>query len=97
MFLSNAFVKYVGLLLLMLSGIRSVAIWYNATTEVIHGRFLAASQLRFQPRHGSFLAAAAENIVSILDVETQASRHSLQNSSCDEFILVENSRKKLVN
>ncbi|GJT55005.1 transcriptional corepressor LEUNIG-like protein isoform X3 [Tanacetum coccineum] len=36
------------------------------------------AQVRFQPRHGRYLAAAAENIVSILDVETQALRHSLQ-------------------
>nr|GEW52074.1 hypothetical protein [Tanacetum cinerariifolium] len=35
------------------------------------------TQVRFQPRHGRFLAAAAENMVSILDVETQAVRHSL--------------------
>lgn len=34
--------------------------------------------MRFQPRHGRYLAAAAENVVSILDVETQACRHSLQ-------------------
>ncbi|KAI3687746.1 hypothetical protein L1987_81448 [Smallanthus sonchifolius] len=38
----------------------------------------ATSQVRFQPRHGRFLAAAAENIVSILDVETQACRYTLQ-------------------
>ncbi|KAF0916133.1 hypothetical protein E2562_000734 [Oryza meyeriana var. granulata] len=31
-----------------------------------------SSQLRFQPRHGGYLAAASENAVSILDVETQA-------------------------
>lgn len=36
------------------------------------------AQMRFQPRLGRYLAAAAENIVSILDVETQACRHSLQ-------------------
>ncbi|KAL6296548.1 hypothetical protein ACE6H2_004690 [Prunus campanulata] len=36
------------------------------------------AQMRFQPRHGRFLAAAADNVVSILDVETQACRHSLQ-------------------
>lgn len=36
------------------------------------------TQMRFQPRHGRLLAAAAENVVSILDVETQACRHSLQ-------------------
>ncbi|KAM0968771.1 hypothetical protein ACFX13_017380 [Malus domestica] len=35
-------------------------------------------QLRFQPRLGRFLATAAENVVHILDVETQACRHSLQ-------------------
>ncbi|KAG8053226.1 hypothetical protein GUJ93_ZPchr0001g31078 [Zizania palustris] len=31
-----------------------------------------SSQLRFQPHHGRYLAAASENVVSILDVETQA-------------------------
>ncbi|KAL5975636.1 hypothetical protein ACLOJK_019962, partial [Asimina triloba] len=36
------------------------------------------SQMRFQPRLGRYLAAAAENVVSILDVETQACRHFLQ-------------------
>ncbi|KAF2304550.1 hypothetical protein GH714_033264 [Hevea brasiliensis] len=36
------------------------------------------AQMRFQPRLGRYLAAAAENVVSILDVETQACRHSLQ-------------------
>ncbi|XP_057505079.1 transcriptional corepressor LEUNIG-like isoform X2 [Actinidia eriantha] len=36
------------------------------------------AQVRFQPRLGRFLAAAADNVVSILDVETQACRHSLQ-------------------
>lgn len=36
------------------------------------------AQMRFQPRFGRFLAAAAENVVSILDVETQACRHTLQ-------------------
>ncbi|KAK1260091.1 Transcriptional corepressor LEUNIG [Acorus gramineus] len=36
------------------------------------------NQMRFQPRFGRYLAAAAENLVSILDVETQACRHSLQ-------------------
>uniref|UniRef100_A0A1D1YNW2 Transcriptional corepressor LEUNIG n=1 Tax=Anthurium amnicola TaxID=1678845 RepID=A0A1D1YNW2_9ARAE len=36
------------------------------------------SQVRFQPRLGRYLAAAAENVVSILDVETQTCRHSLQ-------------------
>ncbi|KAB5513956.1 hypothetical protein DKX38_027862 [Salix brachista] len=36
------------------------------------------AQMRFQPRTGKYLAAAVENAVSILDVETQACRHSLQ-------------------
>ncbi|KAG8375504.1 hypothetical protein BUALT_Bualt10G0106700 [Buddleja alternifolia] len=35
-------------------------------------------QVRFQPRVGRYLAAAAENVVSILDAETQACRHSLK-------------------
>lgn len=36
------------------------------------------TKMRFQPRLGRYLAAAAENIVSILDVETQACRYSLK-------------------
>ncbi|XP_064972663.1 transcriptional corepressor LEUNIG isoform X2 [Musa acuminata AAA Group] len=36
------------------------------------------TQMRFQPRTGRCLAAAAENVVSILDVETQACLHQLQ-------------------
>lgn len=35
------------------------------------------TQVRFQPRLGRYLAAAAENVVSIIDVETQTLRHSL--------------------
>jgi len=34
--------------------------------------------MRFQPRLGRYLAAAAENVVSILDVETQVCRYSLK-------------------
>ncbi|XVE98242.1 hypothetical protein REPUB_Repub03eG0088800 [Reevesia pubescens] len=37
-----------------------------------------ATQMRFQPRVGRFLAAAADNSVSILDVEVQACRAKLQ-------------------
>nr|AFK43876.1 unknown [Lotus japonicus] len=36
------------------------------------------TKMRFQPRLGRYLAAAAGNIVSILDVETQACRYSLK-------------------
>ncbi|KAL2318317.1 hypothetical protein Fmac_032193 [Flemingia macrophylla] len=36
------------------------------------------AQMRFQPRLGRYLAAASENVVSILDVETQACRYSLK-------------------
>ncbi|WOK95788.1 transcriptional corepressor LEUNIG-like isoform X2 [Canna indica] len=36
------------------------------------------TQMRFQPRQGRYLAAAAENTIFILDVETQVRRHSLQ-------------------
>ncbi|KHG05392.1 Transcriptional corepressor LEUNIG -like protein [Gossypium arboreum] len=36
------------------------------------------AQLRFQPRFGKYLALAAENVVSILDAETQTCRYSLQ-------------------
>ncbi|XP_030552890.1 transcriptional corepressor LEUNIG-like isoform X2 [Rhodamnia argentea] len=37
-----------------------------------------SSCVRFQPRVGRFLAAAAKNVVSILDVETQVCRMKLQ-------------------
>ncbi|KAI3506202.1 hypothetical protein L1887_28558 [Cichorium endivia] len=36
------------------------------------------AKVRFQPRLGRYLAAAEKNIVSILDVETQALQHFLQ-------------------
>jgi WD40 repeat protein len=36
------------------------------------------TQTRFQPRQGRLLAAAAENVVSILDVESETCIHSLQ-------------------
>ncbi|GAB4854151.1 hypothetical protein Ancab_022736 [Ancistrocladus abbreviatus] len=36
------------------------------------------TQMRFQPRHGRYLAAAAENVISILDVETQVCNRRLQ-------------------
>jgi hypothetical protein len=36
------------------------------------------TQIRFQPRQGRLLAAAAENVVSILDVESETCLHSLQ-------------------
>jgi hypothetical protein len=48
------------------------------------------AQMRFQPRLGRFLAAAAENVVSILDVETQACRYSLKvgsNRNLEVFLL----------
>lgn len=34
--------------------------------------------MRFQPRHGRLLAAAADSVVSIFDVDTQACRLKLQ-------------------
>ena len=46
--------------------------------------------MRFQPRFGRFLAAAAENVVSILDVETQACRHTLQVNLTFSIILLLN-------
>ncbi|XP_020593471.1 transcriptional corepressor LEUNIG-like [Phalaenopsis equestris] len=39
------------------------------------------TQMRFQPRLGRCLAAAAENIVAVMDVETQSCLHSLQGHS----------------
>lgn len=36
------------------------------------------TQVRFQPRVGQFLAAAAENVVAIFDVESDRKTHSLQ-------------------
>uniref|UniRef100_A0A5B7BII1 Putative transcriptional corepressor LEUNIG-like n=1 Tax=Davidia involucrata TaxID=16924 RepID=A0A5B7BII1_DAVIN len=36
------------------------------------------AHVRFQPRLGRYLAAAQENVISILDAETQACCHSLQ-------------------
>ena len=44
-----------------------------------------ATQMRFQPRAGRLLAVAAENLVSILDVETQVCRLKLQ-VGCRPFV-----------
>ncbi|ONI34246.1 hypothetical protein PRUPE_1G470800 [Prunus persica] len=46
--------------------------------SINNGSCSSVFKMRFQPHHGRFLAAAADNAVSILDVETQACRHSLQ-------------------
>jgi hypothetical protein len=40
------------------------------------------TQMRFQPRQGRLLAAAAENVVSIYDVESETCVHTLQVSFC---------------
>lgn len=36
------------------------------------------TQMRFQPRQGRLLAAAAENVVSIFDVDSETCVHTLQ-------------------
>ncbi|KAH7574180.1 hypothetical protein JRO89_XS03G0262600 [Xanthoceras sorbifolium] len=53
---------------------------YNATMfhVGINWDVGGTAQMRFQPHLGRYLAAAAENVVSILDVETQACRLSLK-------------------
>ncbi|KAK1312854.1 Transcriptional corepressor LEUNIG [Acorus calamus] len=57
------------------SEIRFWSIKNGSCARVFKG---GTTQMRFQPRYGRYLAAAAENLVSILDVETQICRHSLQ-------------------
>ncbi|KAK1298168.1 Transcriptional corepressor LEUNIG [Acorus calamus] len=51
---------------------------FDKTVRVWDADNGGTTQMRFQPRYGRYLAAAAENLVSILDVETQICRHSLQ-------------------
>lgn len=48
---------------------------FNNVTLLFQG---GATQMRFQPCFGRNLAAAADNFVSILDVETQVCRLKLQ-------------------
>ncbi|GMH10824.1 hypothetical protein Nepgr_012665 [Nepenthes gracilis] len=55
--------------------IRYWSINNGSCTRVFKG---GTTQMRFQPRHGRYLAAAAENVISILDLETQACQHRLQ-------------------
>ncbi|KAF3791145.1 Transcriptional corepressor LEUNIG [Nymphaea thermarum] len=57
------------------SEIRYWSINNGSCTRVFRG---GTNQMRFQPRLGKYLAAASETIVSILDVETQACRTTLQ-------------------
>ncbi|KAF5461460.1 hypothetical protein F2P56_017557 [Juglans regia] len=55
--------------------IRYWSINNGSCTRVFKG---GMTQVRFQPRHGRYLAAAGQSVVSILDVETQVCRHSLK-------------------
>ncbi|XAR69342.1 hypothetical protein NMG60_11000888 [Bertholletia excelsa] len=55
--------------------IRYWSINNGSCTRVFKG---GTAQMRFQPRLGRYLAAAAENVVSIIDTETQACQHTLQ-------------------
>ncbi|OMO57960.1 Regulator of chromosome condensation, RCC1 [Corchorus olitorius] len=57
------------------SEIRYWSIKNGSCAGVLKG---GATQMRFQPRLGRFLAAAADNYVSILDVEAQVCRAKLQ-------------------
>ncbi|KAK8463489.1 hypothetical protein SEVIR_1G368600v4 [Setaria viridis] len=41
------------------------------------------AQVRFQPNAGQFLAAAAENMVSIFDIETHGKKYTLQGHNTD--------------
>ncbi|KAF3791857.1 Transcriptional corepressor LEUNIG-like protein [Nymphaea thermarum] len=59
-------------------GDREIRYWSinnGSCTRIFKG---GSSQLRFQPRIGKYLAAASETVISILDVETQACRQTLQ-------------------
>lgn len=49
-------------------------------TRILKG---GSTNVRFQPRIGQFLAAAAENVVSIFDVETDRRTHLLQGHSTE--------------
>ncbi|GJM87322.1 hypothetical protein PR202_ga03263 [Eleusine coracana subsp. coracana] len=41
------------------------------------------AQVRFQPNAGQFLAAAAENVVSVFDIETHGKKYTLQGHNTD--------------
>ncbi|KAL9247863.1 hypothetical protein vseg_021246 [Gypsophila vaccaria] len=55
--------------------IRYWSVTNGSCTRIFKG---GNTQVRFQPRHGRYLAAAAENVISIFDAETQACQHRLQ-------------------
>ncbi|GMH04614.1 hypothetical protein Nepgr_006454 [Nepenthes gracilis] len=55
--------------------IRYWSITNGSCTKVFQG---GMTQVRFQPHLGKYLAAAAENVVSIIDVDTQACIQALQ-------------------
>lgn len=52
-----------------------IALTFNFILVVKQG---GTVQVRFQPNIGKYLAAAAENVVSIFDVETDRKTYSLQ-------------------
>nr|PNR60712.1 hypothetical protein PHYPA_003505 [Physcomitrium patens] len=57
------------------SEIRYWNVSQGVCTRVFKG---GMTQMRFQPRYGRLLAAAAENVVSIFDVESETCVHTLQ-------------------
>ncbi|KAB5564891.1 hypothetical protein DKX38_004945 [Salix brachista] len=52
----------------------------HSSTRISKG---GTAQVRFQPRIGQLLAAAAENVVSIFDIEADRQTHSLQGHSTE--------------
>jgi WD40 repeat protein len=62
------------------SEIRYWSVNQGVCTRVSKG---GMTQMRFQPRQGRLLAAAAENVVSILDVESETCVHSLNVCNSD--------------
>ncbi|KAF9686238.1 hypothetical protein SADUNF_Sadunf03G0138000 [Salix dunnii] len=52
----------------------------HSSTRISEG---GTAQVRFQPRIGQLLAAAAENVVSIFDIEADRQTHSLQGHSTE--------------
>uniref|UniRef100_A0A1J3DA91 Transcriptional corepressor LEUNIG n=1 Tax=Noccaea caerulescens TaxID=107243 RepID=A0A1J3DA91_NOCCA len=77
-------------------GNNDIRFWNINASNCVRATKGASTQVRFQPRSGQFLAAASENIVSIVDVESDRRVHLLKGHSSNVHSVCWNNTGELV-
>uniref|UniRef100_A0A1J3HI85 Transcriptional corepressor LEUNIG n=1 Tax=Noccaea caerulescens TaxID=107243 RepID=A0A1J3HI85_NOCCA len=77
-------------------GNNDIRFWNINASNCVRATKGASTQVRFQPRSGQFLAAASENIVSIVDVESDRRVHLLKGHSSNVHSVCWNTTGELV-